>query len=78
MDQAWVAEVVEATLASLKIWEPALNQTASPNFTPLRASSSGKTQPSAPSMAQREWITSSSRFLAKVSGSAESPAVSHP
>jgi len=58
---------------------PALNQTAlSPNGTPLLASSSGVTQPRAPSMAQRAWISSSSRFLAKRTGSAEKPAVSQP
>ena len=44
-----------------KMVEPALNQTPSCRGTPLALSSSGVMQPRAPSMAQRAWITSSSR-----------------
>ncbi|KAF4386004.1 hypothetical protein G4B88_031139 [Cannabis sativa] len=61
------------TLSSAK----ASGSSARPNGSKLPPGS-GKTQPKAPSMAHLLWITSSSRFLAKVSGSAESPAVSQP
>ena len=54
-----VAQVVQA--ASWKICAPAFHQTASPNLTPFLARSSGVMQPSAPSIAQRAWITSISR-----------------
>ena len=39
------------------------HQTASPNLTPFFASSSGVTQPRAPSMAHLAWMTSISRYL---------------
>ena len=39
---------------------------------------SGVTMPRAPSMAQRAWMTSISRYRANVSGSVDRPAVSHP
>ena len=57
-----------------KMSAPALNH--STFFVPDR--SSGTTQPRAPSMAHRAWMTSISRYRAKVAGSADRPAVSHP
>ncbi len=55
--------------------EPALNQMGS-LIGKVSFRSSGTTQPRAPSMAQRAWMTSMVLYLLKVSGSAEKPAVS--
>ena len=73
MNQAGVAEVVQPSRAEN------LGSGLEPHgLAQLDAvlRSSGVTQPRAPSMAQRAWMTSSSRLRAKVSGSEESPAVS--
>jgi hypothetical protein len=56
MDEAGAAEVVEAV--ALEDLCARLEPTASPNLTPLYlARISGVTQPSAPSIAQRAWMT---------------------
>jgi len=55
---------------------PVLSTHHSTCFVPSRAS--GTRQPRAPSMAHRAWMTSISRYRAKVAGSADRPAVSQP
>lgn len=57
----WVRQLVSPP--SVKMIEPALNQTASWNCTPFCASSSGVMQPRAPNIAHLAWMTSMLRYL---------------